>query len=341
MSTFGIVISNIDNAPFEMTGIEINDCIDTVPSITAKLIAHYKRTCISQLYKVFGSLNILGNPLNLFRNISTGVKDLKEKPAQGFVNGPAEFGLGIVEGTGSFVAHSVGGAFNSISKVTGTVSSGLATLAFDKEFEEHREKERMKKPQNVIQGLEKGGKAIFYGFKEGITGVWMQPIENARKEGALGFVKGAAKGLAGLVIKPVTGIIDFASKTTEGIKNNALIFEDKARESRMRYPRVFYTECLILKEYSARDSQLFSILKKMDNEERFQNAIFIDAFEAVDGHDYLVILQAGIVYIDLAARKLRWAVEFGELQLEDNRERKMLQFKKRGKAANFFNVTLF
>ena len=46
----------------------------------------------------------------------------------------------------------------------------------------------------------------------------------------------------------------------------------------MRYPRVFYTECLILKEYSARDSQLFSILKKMDNEDRFQNAIFIDAF---------------------------------------------------------------
>lgn len=197
----------------------------------------------------------------------------------------------------------------------------------------------MKKPQNVIQGLEKGGKAIFYGFKEGITGVWMQPIENARKEGALGFVKGAAKGLAGLVIKPVTGIIDFASKTTEGIKNNALIFEDKARESRMRYPRVFYTECLILKEYNARDSQLFSILKKMDNEDKFQNAIFIDAFEAVDGHDYLVILQTGIVYIDLSARKLRWSVEFGDLQLEDNKERKMLQFKKRGKAANFFNVT--
>lgn len=34
----------------------------------------------------------------------------------------------------------------------------------------------MKKPQNVIQGLEKGGKAIFYGFKEGITGVFTQPF---------------------------------------------------------------------------------------------------------------------------------------------------------------------
>ena len=82
---------------------------------------------------------------------------------------------------------------------------------------------------------------MLYGFKAGIVGVFSQPYQSARQEGALGFMKGAAKGLAGLVVKPVTGIIDFASKTTEGIKNNALIFEDKANEDRMRYPRVFYT----------------------------------------------------------------------------------------------------
>jgi vacuolar protein sorting-associated protein 13A/C len=86
----------------------------------------------------------------------------------------------------------------------------------------------MQKPKNILQGLEKGGKAVFHGFKEGITGVFLQPYENAKKDGVLGLVKGAGKGLAGLVVKPVTGIIDFASKTTEGIKNNALMFEDKA-----------------------------------------------------------------------------------------------------------------
>jgi vacuolar protein sorting-associated protein 13A/C len=117
-----------------MTGIAINDCIDTVDSITKQLVAHYKRTCVNQFYKIFGSLNIIGNPISLFRNISTGVKDLKEKPAQGFVNGPLEFGIGIVQGTGSLLAHSIGGAFSSISKVTGTFSTGLATLSFDKDF---------------------------------------------------------------------------------------------------------------------------------------------------------------------------------------------------------------
>jgi vacuolar protein sorting-associated protein 13A/C len=79
------------------------------------------------------------------------------------------------------VAHSVGGAFNSLSKITGTVSTGLANLAFDDEFEEHRQKEKMKKPKNILQGLEKGGKAVAYGFKEGLTGVFLQPYENAKK----------------------------------------------------------------------------------------------------------------------------------------------------------------
>lgn len=49
---------------------------------------HYKSSVLKQLYKVFGSLNIIGNPVSLFRNVSTGFKDLKDKPSEGFVEGP-------------------------------------------------------------------------------------------------------------------------------------------------------------------------------------------------------------------------------------------------------------
>lgn len=38
----------------------------------------------------------------------------------------------------------------------------------------------------------------------------------------MGIFKGVAKGVTGLVIKPMTGIVDFASKTTEGLKNATL-----------------------------------------------------------------------------------------------------------------------
>lgn len=46
--------------------------------------------------------------------------------------------------------------------------------------------------------------------------------------------------MAGLVIKPVVGAIDLASKTAEGLKNTANYFDDKPSEIRCRPPRPFY-----------------------------------------------------------------------------------------------------
>lgn len=42
-----------------------------------------------------------------------------------------------------------------------------------------------------------------------------------------GFFKGVGKGLMGAVFKPVTGVMDLASKTAEGIKNTTTYFDDK------------------------------------------------------------------------------------------------------------------
>lgn len=81
-------MSNVDSAPIYLDGIEITDCIDTLAGINNKLMGHYKGLFTSQIYKVVGSLNIIGNPMGLFRNISTGFKDLKDKPKEGFVKGP-------------------------------------------------------------------------------------------------------------------------------------------------------------------------------------------------------------------------------------------------------------
>lgn len=76
----------------------------------------------------------------------------------------------------------------------------------------------------------------------------------------------------------MTGLIDFASKTTEGIKNNALMFEDKANEGRMRYPRVFYSECFILKEYDKIDGLVQYILMKPSQEDKFNECTYLDSF---------------------------------------------------------------
>jgi vacuolar protein sorting-associated protein 13A/C len=55
-------------------------------------------------------------------------------------------------------------------------------------------------------------------------------------------LKGTFKGLAGLIVKPVVGVMDLTSKTAEGIKNTTNLFDDnKPNEKRYRPPRIFYS----------------------------------------------------------------------------------------------------
>jgi vacuolar protein sorting-associated protein 13A/C len=53
---------------------------------------------------------------------------------------------------------------------------------------------------------------------DGVTGIVRKPIEGAKKEGVEGFFKGVGKGLVGVVTRPTSGVIDFASSSFEGIK---------------------------------------------------------------------------------------------------------------------------
>ena len=50
----------------------------------------------------------------------------------------------------------------------------------------------------------------------------MQPIHGAQKEGGLGFVKGVGKGLIGVVARPVSGVVDFASSSINAVKQFCL-----------------------------------------------------------------------------------------------------------------------
>lgn len=85
INALGVVITNIEGAPLSLEGIDLINCIDTLQGIQQKLMEHYKSSILGQLYKIFGSLNIIGNPVSLFKNVSAGFKAFKEKPAEGLV----------------------------------------------------------------------------------------------------------------------------------------------------------------------------------------------------------------------------------------------------------------
>jgi UDP:flavonoid glycosyltransferase YjiC (YdhE family) len=77
------------------------------------------------------------------------------------------------------------------------------------------------RPSDKITGFSSGLKAaakeFHYGFFDGITGLATQPLAGAQKEGAAGFLKGAAKGIGGLILKPAAGIWGLPGYTFKGI----------------------------------------------------------------------------------------------------------------------------
>lgn len=125
---------------------------------------------------------------------------------EGLVQGPLETGLGIASGSASLLTKTISGAFNSVSKITGSVSSGIAALTMvkkniifelifnniyflkDEEYMKEREKMRANKPKHIVDGIGGGVVSIVGGIGKGIAGVFLKPFEGAKKGNYLFFI---------------------------------------------------------------------------------------------------------------------------------------------------------
>uniref|UniRef100_S4RDN5 Intermembrane lipid transfer protein VPS13-like C-terminal domain-containing protein n=1 Tax=Petromyzon marinus TaxID=7757 RepID=S4RDN5_PETMA len=145
-----------------------------------------------------------------------------------------------------------GGAAGMVSRITGTMGKGLATITMDEEYQRKRREEMNQQPTDLKEGLARGGKGLLKGVIGGVTGIITKPIEGARSGGATGFLKGVGKGLVGVVARPAGGVIDMASSTMEGIKR----WQAEASETveKMRPPRVIQEDGII-RPYSRREGE--------------------------------------------------------------------------------------
>lgn len=112
--------------------------------------------------------------------------------------------------------------------------------------------------EDLGDGLREGGEALAKGFFRGVTGILTKPLEGARSSGMEGFVQGMGKGVIGAAIQPVSGVLDFLSRTTEGANATrmklqaAITFEEQLL--RRRLPRVIGGDNVLrpYDEYKAR-----------------------------------------------------------------------------------------
>lgn len=102
-------------------------------------------------------------------------------------------------------------------------------------------KDRSRRIAGVGDGLVQGTEAIAQGVAFGVSGMISKPIENAKEKGLLGFIQGLGKAAVGVVIQPVSGVLDFVSLTVNGVGASYTrfveIFQEKPAYDRVRPPR--------------------------------------------------------------------------------------------------------
>ncbi|GAB9473207.1 hypothetical protein Gpo141_00010363 [Globisporangium polare] len=285
---------NIDCASLNLNALHIYHSFTTRAFMFSTIQQHYVFQGILQIYALVGAADILGNPIGLVTNLGTGVKDFFYEPVAGMVKSPQEFVLGLSRGTASLVKNSVYGTFNAASKFTGTLSSGVAALSMDSKYiKERNTRNRQEVPTHFGTGLLYGTKQLGQGILAGVSGVITAPAMGAYNNGLTGFVEGMGRGLIGVAIKPAAGVLDLAARTTAGITATATVFDRKARNTRIRLPRMMHTSDKRLRVYSGDEAMISQLLHKLPQRllqnEHYEAHVFLPQSRAViaTSHQFL------------------------------------------------------
>lgn len=65
--------------------------IDSADSLLQRVVWHYTKQVLQSVYKIVGSLDLIGNPATFFSDVGGGVKDFYYEPRKGLVKSPSAF----------------------------------------------------------------------------------------------------------------------------------------------------------------------------------------------------------------------------------------------------------
>jgi hypothetical protein len=307
--------ANVDRAPLQLNSLFMKNVFSTQSDLVSRIAKHYSFQVISQLYMIIGSFDIIGNPVSLVSTLGTGVYDFFYEPANALVRSPRDFGAGLVKGTSSLVKHAVYGLFDTASKITGSVGMGAAYLSGDHRYVRERGRRVAQRANNVGEGFYLGMRELGSGFVSGMRGVFVQPIADARKDGAAGLIRGVLRGVVGAAIKPTVGLIDFGTRITQGVKNQVLGDGDRVTE-RARRARHFGVDGR-LEAYSAHHAYgRWLLLSVIEQRPKKQRAAAAEAYvHHVDmEHGVLLLSNRRLLKVERRRVRVLWEVQLQQIE---------------------------
>ena len=259
--SLGSSLIRITESPLSFSQKVIQDIYMDTNLIISLLIKEFTADGIFQIYKILGSTDLIGNPVNLIDKIGNGFFEFVNEPTKGLMKGPSQFGKGLAKGVTGLLNGVVGGTMDSVSKITGTLYSTVHGILGKKELLLIDEEED--EPENLLIGATKGIEGGYQELKEGVTGFFINPFEKAKKAGAIGFIEGLSTGIFGLAISPFTFALKLGGSLAIGTKNTfGILYNKSLKNKRFRFPR-YIEELKPLKIYDADLSAAKEFLSKL------------------------------------------------------------------------------
>ncbi|KAK9722186.1 Vacuolar protein sorting-associated protein 13 [Basidiobolus ranarum] len=313
LNIFTMTIGSVNDAPVKLNALIMDNVRLTYPELMYRFTKYYSQEVIYQVHKIIGSADFLGNPVGLFHTVSSGVKDIFYEPYQGFMisDRPQDIGIGIAKGTVSFLSKMVYGLSDSFSKFTESVGKGLSVATLDKKFQDRRRTTRSRnRPKHALYGLAQATTSLVYGLAGGLSGMVIQPISGAKRDGFGGFVKGIGIGLVGVVVKPVIGLVDMANNLTEGIRNTTTIFETNDFD-RIRLPRYIDPDG-VLRPYSSKEALGQSWLKQA-HKGAFFDEIYVAHVELKEEEMIAILTSKKLIVVWAKGLEVNWKISFNQI----------------------------
>ena len=303
-SIFG-ALGRISNCPLKFKEQIIEKVYMSWYDLSWKIINPYIKQGIVQIYKILGSLDIIGNPVNLINNITEGVYDIVLVPGKGIKK--RYIGVGIAKGVGSLMTGVVGGAFDSLQRITTTLLVSVQSIA-------GRERqdillEDQNEPDNILSGLYEGFTGFGSEIGRGVYNLFTQPCTNFSKNGISGFCSGLCKGVIGFLLCPASAVLKLVSSISAGIKNTCFYLSGRKRlkTERFRHPRIIVEGEEKVHSYNedkAEAKEMLFILKKENTDNILYAEDFICADSGFERRFSTAILTDKAIYVVYNTQKI-------------------------------------
>ena len=312
-----INLGSITNCPLTFSSKGVENLYISWYDLSWKIIDPYITEGIIQVYRILGSLDIIGNPVNLLKNITEGV--LGEKKFGNEYKNRRGFSLGknIIKSFGGLMAGVVGGTFNSIQRFSTTLLVSIQTV-MDRDRNDIISEEE-NEPDNVLDGMYQGVVGIGKEIGKGVSNLFTLPCKRGQNEGCKGFFKGLCKGLFGLILSPIAGIFKFVSSVSGGIKNSCftLVGRKKLKTERFRFPRIIVEGEDMFHSYhenKAEAKEMLNILQKEYTDNILYAEDFICANNTFKKKFSTAILTDKALYVIYNSDKLIFEAELNLIE---------------------------